>query len=69
MKRLNINILIFTLVFITSCSNPSQENNIDLTNETVVVEVEEVIKEPADNIWISSKKGEIESIKQHIAFG
>ena len=68
MKRLNINILIFTLVFITSCSNSSQENNIDSTNETVVV-VEEEIKEPANNIWISSKKGDIESIKQHIAFG
>ena len=69
MKRLNINILIFTLVLITSCSNSSQENNIDSTNETVVVEVEEAIKEPANNIWISSKKGDIESIKQHIAFG
>jgi len=69
MVRLNINILIFSLVFITSCSNSNQENNINSTNETVAVEVEEVIKEPANNIWLSAKKGDIESIKQHIAFG
>jgi len=69
MKRLNINTLIFTLFFITSCSNSNQENNINSTNETSVVEVEEVIKEPANSIWISAKKGDIESIKQHIAFG
>ena len=56
MKRLNINTLIFTLVFITSCSNSNQENNINSTNETPVVEVEEVIKEPANSIWVSAKK-------------
>ena len=67
--RLNINILIFSLIFITSCSSTNQENNINSTNETVVIEVEEAVKEPANNIWISAKKGDIESIKQHIAFG
>ena len=69
MMRLNINILIFSLIFFTSCSNSNKENNITSTNETEVVEVEEEIKEPANNIWISAKKGDIESIKQHIAFG
>ena len=69
MMRLNINILIFFLFFITSCSNSDEESNITSTNETVIVEVEEAIKEPANNIWISAKKGDIESIKEHIAFG
>ena len=69
MMRLNINILIFSLIFFTSCSNSNKENNITSTNEIEVVEVEEEIKEPANNIWISAKKGDIESIKQHIAFG
>ena len=69
MMRLNINILIFFLFFITSCSNSDEESNITSANETVIVEVEEAIKEPANNIWISAKKGDIESIKEHIAFG
>ena len=69
MMKLNINILIFSLIFITSCSSSNQENNINSTNETVVIEVEEAVKEPANNIWISAKKGDVESIKQHIAFG
>ena len=33
------------------------------------MEVEETVKEPSNSIWVSAKKGDIESIKQHIAFG
>ena len=44
MMRLNINILIFFLFFITSCSNSDEESNISSANETVIVEVEEAVE-------------------------
>ena len=69
MKILNISILVFFLIFFTSCSNSNEDTSINTTNDTIVEEVEETVKEPANNIWLSAKKGDIESIKQHIAFG
>ena len=69
MKVLNISILVFFLIFFTSCSNLSEDTSINTTNDTVLVEVEETVKEPSNSIWVSAKKGDIESIKQHIAFG
>ena len=69
MKVLNISILVFFLIFFTSCSNSNEDTSINTTNDTVLVEVEETVKEPSNSIWVSSKKGDIESIKQHIAFG
>ena len=69
MKVLNISILVFFLIFFTSCSNSNEDTSINTTNDTVLVEVEETIKEPSNSIWVSAKKGDIESIKQHIAFG
>ena len=64
MKILNISILVFFLIFFTSCSNSNEDTSINTTNDTIVEEVEETVKEPANNIWLSAKKGDIESIKQ-----
>ena len=69
MKVLNISILVFFLIFFTSCSNSNEDTSINTTNDTVLVEVEETVKEPSNSIWVSAKKGDIESIRQHIAFG
>ena len=70
MKRLNQSILISLLIFCISCSNTNQENDTSPIIETTIVEQAEVsIKEPENNIWVSAKKGDIESIRQHIAFG
>jgi len=69
MKVLNISILVFFLIFFTNCSNANEDTSINTTNDTVLVEVKETVKEPANSIWVSAKKGDIESIKQHIAFG
>ena len=39
MKVLNISILVFFLIFFTSCSNSNEDTSINTTNETVLVEV------------------------------
>ena len=69
MKVLNISILVFFLIFFTNCSNSNEDTSINTNNDVIVEEVEETVKEPANNIWLSAKKGDIESIKQHIDFG
>jgi ankyrin repeat protein len=70
MKRLNQSILISILIFCISCSNTNQEDDTSPIIETTISEQAEVsIKEPENNIWVSAKKGDIESIRQHIAFG
>ena len=70
MRVLNLSLLIVLLIFSVSCSNSSQEN--DVTREiqiTDATEAEVEVKKPANSIWVSAKKGDIESIRQHIAFG
>ena len=58
------------LIFSVSCSNSGQENNVTQENQiTDATEAGGEIKEPANSIWVSAKKGDIESIRQHIAFG
>ena len=61
---------IFLLVLFVSCSSTNQENETTSISEEASnnLSVEE-IKEPASNIWVSAKKGDIDSIKQHIAYG
>ena len=70
MRRGNLSVCIFLLVLFVSCSSTNQENETTSINEETSnnLSVEE-IKEPASNIWVSAKKGDIESIKQHIAYG
>ena len=69
MKRLNLSILIFFLIFFANCSDNNEVTEAESTVETTIEEQVEEIKEPDNNIWVSAKKGDIESIKQHIAFG
>ena len=70
MKRLSKFLLILFIIFCISCGNTNQENDTSQIIETTIGEQAEAsIKEPENNIWVSSKKGDIESIKQHIAFG
>ena len=70
MRRGNLSVCIFLLVLFVSCSSTNQENETTSISEEKSnnLSVEE-IKEPASNIWVSAKKGDIESIKQHIAYG
>ncbi len=70
MRRGNLSFCIFLLVLFVSCSSTNQENETTSISEETSnnLSVEE-IKEPASNIWVSAKKGDIESIKQHIAYG
>ena len=70
MRRGNLSFYIFLLVLFVSCSSTNQENETTSISEETSnnLSVEE-IKEPASNIWVSAKKGDIDSIKQHIAFG
>ena len=70
MIRGNLYCYIFTLILFVSCSGTNQENETtSINDETSDNQPVEVVKEPASNIWMSAKKGDIESIKQHIAFG
>lgn len=70
MKKLSKFLLILFIIFCISCGNTNQENDTSPIIETTIGEQAEVsIKEPENNIWVSAKKGDIESIKQHIAFG
>ena len=66
---INLVYLVIFLIFFNNCSNANEDTSINTTNDTVLVEVKETVKEPANSIWVSAKKGDIESIKQHIAFG
>ena len=70
MRRGNLSVCIFILVLFVSCSSTNQENeNTSISEEASNNQPVEEIKEPASNIWVSAKKGDIDSIKQHIAFG
>ena len=70
MRRGNLSFCIFLLVLFVSCSSTNQENETTSMSEETSnnLSVEET-KEPASNIWVSAKKGDIDSIKQHIAYG
>ena len=70
MRRGNLSVCIFILILFVSCSSTNQENETTSISEETSnnLSVEE-IKEPASNIWVSAKKGDIDSIKQHIAYG
>ena len=70
MRRGNLSFCIFLLVLFVSCGSTNQENETtSISEETSNSQPLEEVKEPASNIWVSAKKGDIESIKQHIAFG
>ena len=70
MRRGNLSVCIFILILFVSCSSTNQENeNTSISEEASNNQPVEEIKEPASNIWVSAKKGDIDSIKQHIAFG
>ena len=74
MRRGNLFVCVFLLILFVSCSSTNQEN--ETTSKTTSMSEEisdnqsvEEVKEPVSNIWVSAKKGDIESIKQHIAYG
>ena len=70
MRRGNLSIFVLLLTLFLSCSNANQENQTSsISEETLDNQAAVEVKEPANSIWISAKKGDIESIKQHIAFG
>ena len=70
MKRGNLSIFVFVLILFVSCSSTNQENETtSISEETSDNQPVEEIKEPVSNIWVSAKKGDIDSIKQHIAYG
>ena len=70
MRRGNLSVCIFILILFVSCSSTNQENeNTSISEEASNNQPVEEIKEPTSNIWVSAKKGDIESIKQHIAYG
>ena len=70
MRRGNLFIFVLLLTLFLSCSNTNQENQTSsISEETLDNQAVVEVKEPANSIWISAKKGDIESIKQHIAFG
>ena len=70
MRRGNLSVCIFILILFVSCTNTNQENETtSISEEASNNQPEEEVKEPASNIWVSAKKGDIESIKQHIAYG
>ena len=70
MRRGNLSVCIFILILFVSCSSTNQKNeNTSISEEVSNNQSVEEIKEPASNIWVSAKKGDIDSIKQHIAFG
>ena len=70
MRRGNLSVCIFILILFVSCTNTNQENETtSISEEAPNNQPKEEIKEPASNIWVSAKKGDIESIKQHIAYG
>ena len=70
MRRGNLSIFVLLLTLFLSCSNTNQENQTSsISEETLDNQAAVEVKEPANSIWISAKKGDIESIKQHIAFG
>ena len=70
MRRGNLSVCIFLLVLFVSCSSANQENETtSISEETSNSQPVEKVKEPASTIWVSAKKGDIESIKQHIAYG
>ena len=64
MKRFNLSILIFFLIFFANCSDNNEVNEAESTVETTIEEQVEEIKEPDNNIWVSAKKGDIESIRK-----
>ena len=70
MRRGNLSVCIFLLVLFVSCSSINQENETTpISEEASNNQPVEEVKEPASNIWVSAKKGDIESIKQHVAYG
>ena len=70
MRRGNLSVCIFILILFVSCASTNLENETtSISEETSNNPPLEEIKEPSSNIWVSAKKGDIESIKQHIAYG
>ena len=70
MRRGNLSVCVFILILFVSCTSTNQENDTtSISEETSNNKPKEEIKEPSSNIWVSAKKGDLESIKQHIAYG
>ena len=70
MRRGSFSVCGFIFILFISCSSTNQENETPpISEETLDSQAVEEVKEPANSIWVSAKKGDAESIKQHIAFG
>ena len=70
MKKYILILLAFLLAFCSSGSSSTEVEETVAAEETQATEEDvETVKEPTNSIWVSAKKGDIESIKQHIAYG
>ena len=70
MRRGKFSVCGFIFILFISCISTNQENETPpISDETLDNQAIEEVKEPANSIWVSAKKGDVESIKQHIAFG
>ena len=70
MKKYILILLAFLLAFCSSGSSSTEVEETVAAEETQATEeAVETVKEPTNSIWVSAKKGDIESIKQHIAYG
>ena len=70
MRRGKFSVCGFIFILFISCSSTNQENETPpISDEALDNQAIEEVKEPANSIWVSAKKGDVESIKQHIAFG
>ena len=68
MRRGKFSVCGFIFILFISCSSTNQENETPpISDETLDNQAIEEVKEPANSIWVSAKKGDVESIKQHIA--
>ena len=70
MKKYSLILLTFFVAFCSSGSSSTEvEETVAVEETQETEEVVETVKQPTNSIWVSAKNGDLESIKQHIAYG